>query len=54
MNAFLPEAMVGRQFDFNRHHLADYGHWHRGVFSTPGHQYPASADVLRVHRTPHP
>jgi hypothetical protein len=55
MDAFLPEAMVGRQFDFNGHNLTDHGYRHGGgVFPAPGDQDPGPADVLGVHRTPHP
>jgi hypothetical protein len=55
MDAFLAEAMVCRQFDFNGHDLTGGRHGHGGcVFSAPRDQDPVSADVFRVHRTPHP
>jgi hypothetical protein len=55
MDALLTEAMVCRQLDFNGHHLTERGQRHNTcVFCPPGDQDPGSANVLGVHRTPHP
>src|SRR6516164_198627 len=54
MDALLPESMVRGQFYFDGEDLPDRRGRQGGSLSLPGDQQPAAADVLRVHRGPHP
>ena len=54
MNAFLSEAMVRRQFDFNGYNVAYRRQRQGGIRAPPGDRDTAPADILRMHRAMRP
>ena len=48
MNTFLPESVVGRQFDIERQDLSERRKRRRGPLSRQRDQYAATADIGRI------